>query len=79
MVLIKILYQLGFSPDSIGKNFTDLGFLRGLRNQIAHGEKKVPTGDQCEKYSKTVFKLLPMLRDLLAKAIRQESFKRKAA
>ena len=79
IVLVKLLYQLGFSPDLVGKNFSELGFLRGLRNAIAHGEKRVPTREQCDKYNKTVFKLLPQLRDLLAKAIRQKSFKRNLA
>ncbi|MFT3772881.1 MAG: MAE_28990/MAE_18760 family HEPN-like nuclease [Minicystis sp.] len=79
-VLMKILFHLGFPPDVVSRRFDDLHYLRGLRNAIAHGERRTVTEDQCAKYERTVFQaLLPKLRDLLATAIRQESFRRNVA
>lgn len=79
VVLSKIMYRLGFPPDVIGKRFKDLQYLRALRNPIAHGESSAASDGQCAKYEKVVFGVLTRLRDLLAKAVREETFLRRSA
>jgi hypothetical protein len=76
-VLSKILFRLGFSPDVVDKRFSDLQYLRALRNPIAHGEDRVATEEQCKKYEKAVFGVLTRLRDLLEESVRQNAFLRR--
>lgn len=77
VVLAKILFRLGFPPDVIGKQFSNLQYLRGLRNPIAHGEPSAATAEHCAKYEKAVFDVFKRLRDLLERAVRTEDFLRK--
>jgi hypothetical protein len=78
-VLSSILYRLGFPRDYDPRSFSDLQYLRALRNEIAHGERSVATPAQCEKYHKVVFLVLTRLRDLVARALTQGTFRRTAA
>jgi hypothetical protein len=78
-IISKILFRLGFSPDALERRFSDLQYLRRLRNPIAHGENETATEKHCEKYEETVFQVLTRVRDLLTKAITEKSFMRKAS
>lgn len=79
IVIAKILYRLGFSPDALERKFDDLQYLRALRNPIAHGERQLATEAHCAKYEEKVFKVLTRLRDLLSKAISERAYLRKAS
>jgi MAE_28990/MAE_18760-like HEPN len=79
VVIAKILYRLGFSPDALDKKFDDLQYLRALRNPIAHGEKQQASEAHCAKYEDKVFKVLSRVRDLLSKAIAERAYLRKAS
>lgn len=79
IIIAKILYRLGFSPDALERRFDDLQYLRALRNPIAHGENQPATEAHCAKYEEKVFKVLTRIRDLLSKAISERAYLRKAS
>lgn len=79
VVIAKILFRLGFPPNTFERRFSDLQYLRRLRNPIAHGEKETATEKHCEKYEETVWGVLTRIRDLLVKAITEQAFLRKAS
>jgi len=76
VVIAKILFRLGLPPNTLERKFADLQYLRKIRNPIAHGERELATEAHCQKYEQTVFAVLSRIRDLLSKAISEQSFLR---